>query len=406
MKVAFVTPFYGKHAAGGAESECRETAIRLAARGIDVEILTTCLLDLQHDWNIDAHPCGDAIEDGVCIRRFRAEKIDRPAFDRLNAPLMRGDAVSSDHARQFAALHINSEGLYRHLAAHASDFDWICFIPYLFGTSMHGSRLCAEKSILIPCLHDEGYARLEPVREMFQRVARIVFHTPAEARLAANLYGTSADRGLLIGEGVDTERTGDTARFRRAYGIDGPFMLCAGRKDASKNTPMLVDSFARYHARHRDDFKLVLVGPGSVSIPEEAKDAILDLGFVSRQDKLDAYAAASIFCQPSLNESFSLVLMEAWDLGCPALVHSGCDVTRDHVVAAGGGLHMDSPAVFAAAVDYLRQHPGEAKAMGEAGRRYVRTNFAWEHIIDRYVNEVFAPRRASVATTPPATTHR
>jgi len=390
VKVAFVPAFYGAKAAGGAEAECRHTALHLAGRGVEVDILTTCLLDLQHDWNIDAHPAGISKDGPITVRRFRTDHVDRLAFDRLNAPLMRNEEISRDDGERFASLHINSPDLYRYLDQHADDYAWVCFIPYLFGTTLFGSRLRPDRSVLIPCLHDEGYARIQPVKDLFNRVARIVFHTEAERQLAAHLYGDSGSRGMVIGEGVETHLASDAGRFKKTYNIHDPFVLYCGRKDQSKNTPQLVDYFTRYKATHNSPLKLVMIGPGTAAIPPGGKDHIIDLGFIPYQDKLDAYAASEVFCQPSRNESFSIVLMEAWDLGKPALVHEDCPVLRDHVVEAGGGLYFRSSADFALALDYLINHSDTAAAMGAAGRRYVRSHYSWNHIIDRYINEVFA----------------
>lgn len=388
MKIAFVAPFYGAQAAGGAEAECRQTALHLAERGVDVDILTTCLLDLQHDWNIDAYPEGTHPDGKLLVHRFRAEKVHRPVFDRLNNLVMTGMA-NERAADRFAALHINSFDLLQFLSRHADNYDWICFIPYLFGTSIHGSRICPEKSVLIPCLHDEGYARMERVREMFGRCARIVFHTAAEQRLAHQLYGDAGKRGLLIGEGVETRLVADGDRFRKKYGVTGPYVLYCGRKDVSKNTPELVDYFARSRSFCADQVQLLLIGPGSVSIPEQASHGIIDLGFIPAQDKLDAYAAADVFCQPSLNESFSLVLMEAWDLGVPTLVNGRCEVMKDHVVEAGGGLYYKTFADFDDSLSFLLEHKAVARSMGVAGRDYVRCRYSWDRIIDRYLGEVF-----------------
>ena len=390
MKVAFIPAFYGAEAAGGAESECRQTALHLAQAGVDVEILTTCLLDLQHDWNTDAYPAGISRDENITVRRFKTEKVDRLAFDQINAPLMQGRAVTPAESEHFASLHINSPDLYRYIAAHHDQYDWLCFIPYLFGTTLHGSRICPEKSILIPCLHDEGYARIQPVHALFQRVARIVFHTHAERRLAQSLYGDMGNRGMVIGEGVATQLTGDARRFREKYNINAPFLLYCGRKDQSKNTPQLVEYFSAYKQRHPGPLKLVLIGPGTAAIPARDQQQIIDLGFIPYQDKLDAYTASSIFCQPSKNESFSLVVMEAWDIGKPVLVHEHCDVLRDHVVDAGGGLYYRDADDFSRALERLLHDRALAESMSAAGQRYVRANYAWSRIMDRYINEVFA----------------
>ena len=53
-----------------------------------------------------------------------------------------------------------------------------------------------------------------------------------------------------------------------------------------------------------------------------------DLGFVDIQDKYDITAAATLLCQPSKNESFSIVIMESSLCGRPVLVHEACEVTK------------------------------------------------------------------------------
>lgn len=389
MKLAFVAPFFGAHAAGGAEAECRATALHLAERGHEIDILTTCLLDLQHDWNVEAFAAGVSADGPLTVRRFRSDPVDTQRFARLNLAVQSGRATPEE-ARAFTADHINSRDLYRWLADHHVRYDRVVFIPYLFGTTLYGSRLCPEKTILIPCLHDEGYARLPAVRDLFHRAARIVFHVEAEARLAETLYGPLAGKSWIVGEGVDTVLQGDAARFRKTFAIGGPFLLCCGRKDASKNTPELLRYFAGSPAVRRHGLHLVLLGPGSVSLPPQAQGLIHDLGFVSHQDKFDAYAACSLFVQPSRNESFSLVLMEAWDFARPVLVHADCEVLRDHVLQAQGGLAYAHAAGFSATVDWLLSHPDAAVACGQSGQHYVRSRYAWPEVMHRWETEVLA----------------
>ncbi len=394
MRIAFVAPFYGSRAAGGAESECRQTAERLAAAGVKVDVLTTCLLDLHHDWRVNVHSEGIREEKGVRVIRFRAETLDWRPFVSLNSRLLAGETLSESEERQFIALHINSFGLYRHLAKQASRYARVIFIPYLFGTTYHGLQLCAERSILIPCLHDEPYARLRIFQTLFQRARRILYHSAAEQRLGQALYGPDAGRGLLLGEGVQTAFESDGARFLRRYGVEPPFVLYVGRKDAAKNVPALVRDFCAWQRTGKTKARLVLIGPESVTVPPGAEKYVLDLGFLPEQDKKDAYSAAAVLCQPSMNESFSLALMEGWCCGRPALVHGRCAVTREHVVAAKGGLYYENTAEFGAMLDYLFSHPETAQAMGEAGRCYVRRHFDWPVIIRRWQKEVLSPSTA------------
>jgi glycosyltransferase involved in cell wall biosynthesis len=389
VKVAFCAPFYGAQAAGGAEAECRKTAEHLHADGLDVEVFTTCLIDLQHDWNVNAHRPGTVLENSIPVHRFPAERSVSPVFAELNQRLIRGEALTPDEEQTFLALNINSTSLLRALAHRQNAFNWICFIPYLFGTTFHGIRLCAPKAILIPCLHNEGYARISLFRDMFHRARRIIFHTHAEQQLAQKLYQHNPDKDVTIGEGITTQFESNAQRFRDTFGIRDPFILCAGRRDATKNTPTLVNYFATYKKQHANPLKLVLIGPGHVPLPSDCPE-IIDLGYVAPQDKRDAYSAATIFCQPSLNESFSIVIMEAWDCQTPALVHGHCAVLKEHALRSNGALWFTSQSEFNAAVNWLLQHPRQAHIMGASGQRYVRENFAWDILVKRYRQYAFA----------------
>jgi len=393
VKIAFVAPFFGAGASGGAESECRQTALRLAERdGVEVDILTTCLWDLAHGTTVNVHPQGVSRDHGLTVRRFQADVFELGPFAELNSRLIAGETLTESEERSFLARNVNSAGLYRYIAANADDYDWFCFIPYLFGTSCYGSAIIPEKSILIPCLHDEGYARMRPVRRMFAEVAGIAFHTPAEMKLAEEIYGSAptARQRLLIGEGIETDFDSDPERFRKHFGMADPFIFYAGRKDETKNVPQLISYFSAYKRNNPGRLKLVLVGPCEAVVPADMADDIIDLGFVSDQEKKDAYSAALVLCQPSLNESFSIVMMESWVCGRPCLVHSGCGVTREHIDRSGGGLYFSSYQEFAGAIDYFVQNPDVCSAMGSAGKYFVNENFKWSVVIDRYLNIAFA----------------
>ena len=55
-RIAFVPPRYGDDVVGGAETVLRQAAERLAGRGWEVEILTTCVRD-HYTW-ANAYPAG------------------------------------------------------------------------------------------------------------------------------------------------------------------------------------------------------------------------------------------------------------------------------------------------------------------------------------------------------------
>jgi glycosyltransferase involved in cell wall biosynthesis len=382
--LAFVVPWHGRDIPGGAEAECRATARALRARGVPVEILTTCARDHASPWT-DHHPDGVTEEDGFVVRRFKVRPRDPERYGRLQWRLTLGGTLTSFEEEDFVRESVNSNDLYAYLGGERDRY-WYAFIPYCFGTTWEGALVAPERSLMIPCLHDEPFAHLKWTRRVLRAARAVCFHVPAERALAETLAGADAERFHLVGEGVDPPPPGDGERFRRTHRVLDPFILYAGRKAAEKNTPLLVEYFARYRLTHpQSRLKLVLIGAGGVRIPPRLSADILDLGFVSAQDKADAYAATLALCQPSLLESFSLVMMEAWLAGAPALVHGLCAVTRDHCLASNGGLCFDDYFEFVEALELLARDAALRRRMGEAGRAYVLARYTWDQVTDSYL---------------------
>ena len=385
-RACFVTPWYGKGIPGGAEAEARHTARNLAAAGVEVTVLTTCLGGLGADWDRERFPAGETREGGVRVVRFPTARRDRDRFNWLNARVMAGTSLSASEEQEFFENMAHSPALLRHLAAHPEEGPFF-FIPYLFTTSVLGPLIHPARSVIIPCLHDEGYARMKAVRRAFESARAVVFHVQAERDLAASLYDFSHNEPLILGEGIDTNWSADPGRFRRTYGIEGPFILYAGRKDAGKNLPLLLQYFLQYRVDRggAGGLKLVLIGALPADIPPGGREAVIDLGFVDPQDKCDAYAAAAVFVQPSVMESFSIVIMEAWLAGTPVLVHSGCAVTR--------GTSRPPPAVCTSPTTRTSRSAwtacsparSSARSLAAAGRAYVLANYSWPLVTDRYL---------------------
>lgn len=383
MKLAFVTPWYG-NIPGGAESECRRTVENLKKHGVEVEILTTCVKEFLSDWSTNFYKEGTYDLNGVIIRRFMVHKRDTVRFDKINYKLMRNLKISPEEEQIFMREMVNSPNLYFYISEHSADYDYFLFIPYMFGTTYYGSRIYPEKSILIPCLHDESYAYLDIYKTMFENVKGIIFHASPEKVLANRLYNLS-NKQTVLGEGIDMDFAYEPVRFREKYGIKNDFILYAGRKEAGKNVPLLIDFFCRYKKHNKNELKLVLIGSGTIEIPSENKNDIIDLGFVPLQDKYDAYAAATFLCQPSLNESFSIVIMESWLCKSPVLVHGDCAVTKDHCIKCNGGLYFNDYYEFEGCLDFYLENPETRKIMAENGMSYVVGNFSWDKIVEKYI---------------------
>lgn len=398
-QLAFVVPWYGEQISGGAEAECRGLVTALADTDWQVEVITTCLAEFAADWNHNVHPAGLEREYGQMVRRFPATTPDRSRFHRLNAeklmpPLgadiladMSRSPLTAKEEEEFLAGIIQSPAMIRYLSRHHDRYEVLIFMPYMFGTTISGIQAVPRrKSVIIPCLHQERYTFVAAYRQMMAQVGGALFHVPAEQTFAEQLYDLSRCKTMLLGEMVDTDPpTGDGQRFRGTFQLgDGPILLFAGRKIAGKNLPLLVNLFDRLKAEglppELEGLKLVLMGKGDLGYGDRLADGIVDLGFLSKNDKYDAFAAATVLAQPSLNESFSIVMMEAWLQGTPALVHGGCAVTKDHCTASGGGLSFTDFASFKSSLTAIVR---DREVMAERGKAYVLSHFTKDIVLGR-----------------------
>ncbi len=380
--IAFVPLRYGDEVVGGAETLARNLAEELHRRGWPVEIITTCALD-PYTWE-DHFPPGEEYIRGIKVTRFPVRgrvRTKRRVF-LLERSINEGRRVSRRKQEYWISNVTFSEGLYRFLEEHREDYRAFIFTPYLFGTTYTGMRIARERGLVIPCLHDEPYARLEIFREMMRRARGILFNSEPEMELARRLYGEDI-RGMVVGMGFD-DFSGDAERFRAKFDLQGDMILYCGRRERAKNTPLLLRYFCNYLERSGRDLKLVLTGAGEVSTPYAYQEHIVDLGYVSERDKLDAYSAASVLVHPSVNESFSIIVLEAWLAGTPCLVHGRCAVNRHHVERSQGGLWFEDWPHFYECLDLLLRDRALARRMGEEGRSYVLENYSWDRVIENF----------------------
>ena len=384
-KIGFVTPWFGIDIPGGAEAELRGWATHLLEVGQEVEVLTTCVKDFSSDWNENYHKEGFTIEGGIGVRRFKIRKRDTRAFDKVNYKIINNQMPLTDAEEQtYVNEMINSPGLYKYIKENEKDYSLFVFIPYMFGTTYFGMQQVLNKSVLIPCFHDESYIYMRVFKKCFSKAAGMIFNSLPECDLAHRVYELSNVYTQVIGIGIDIDITFNASRFRAKYGINTSFILYAGRKDSGKNVDLLIKYFANYKERHNgDDIHLVLIGGGQITIPESIRSEVIDLGFVDPQDKYDAYAAADVLCQPSKNESFSLVIMESWLCERPVLVHGGCAVTKNFVQQSNGGLYFNNYLEFEGCLDYMLQHQNVSNKMGRLGHDFVVRNFSWSVIVKK-----------------------
>ena len=377
-------PRYGKEIVGGAEALVREIAQGLTERDWEVEVLTTCAVS-PYTWANELPEGADA--DGpVKIRRFTNLLATSASREHaVHGRIYHGESPSLDDQVTWLGALFRTPGLFEALMREATDFDAVIFAPYLFWSTTACMPLVADRAVVMPCLHDEVWARIEGMRHVLAIPASVWFLSGPEHDLAHRL-GPVTPHHDVIGAGMDIPKDYDPDEFRSEYGIDGPFVLYLGRRENEKGWPWLVDIFSRCKTSAR----LVSAGAGHVDIPPKLRARVVDVGLLTVEQRNNALAASLAYVQPSLMESYSRTVMESWLAGRPVLVRSGSAVVEWHCERSDGGWSFAGPRELTQQLKRLLAEPERAAEMGARGRSYVLGNYQWPDVLDRMEKDIIA----------------
>src|SRR5262245_28716619 len=289
--VAIVVPWFGADQTGGAEQQAYQIATRLAARGHEIEVLTTTSHSFHSDWSKNHYPTGIRQEGCLTIHRFSVDPRDALAFDQVNAKLLSLGAaqlrpgvapLTPAETDTFIRQNIETQALLDYLRTEGDSYHAFLFLPYMFAPVMCGLPIVTERAWLQPCLHDEPQAYLSETAALFRDAQGLLFNSEGELELALRLYGPGIiSRSTVVGEGVEFKESNDAAlpdalREQR-------FVLYLGRRDRVKNVDLLVSAFKEFKLSHPGStLQLVLAGPGSETY---ATNNVHDLGLVSDEVK-------------------------------------------------------------------------------------------------------------------------
>ena len=382
QRIAFIAPRFPEGATiGGAETLLKNLAKCAAGAGREVIFLTTCARN-HFTWANEAPP-GERLIDGLRVHFFPVdEDRDVQTFARLQEIISRGGKLCEEDQHAWLANSVNSRQLYEYLRKHGSEFDKIVAGPYLFGVTFFASRIHPQKTMLVPCLHDEPFAYLSAIGDMFRNVGGIMFNSEPERDLACRLYGIKQENCFVVGMGIAPFKA-DPTSFARRHNLESAYVIYSGRREPLKGTPLLLDYITAFRSRTGRDVKLVVTGSGPMNVPPELAPHVLDAGFLDEQDKFEAMAGAVAFCHPSRNESFSIVIMESWLAGTPVLVTDASDVMRHHCRKSNGGLWFRSYPEFEEELSLLMDNPDLRTALGKNGRDYVLREYSWSSISEK-----------------------
>lgn len=373
--------------AGGMNVYIVETAKRLAAANVAVEIFTRATSSEQ--------PPTVELEPGVLVRHVTAGPFEGLAKNDLPAQLC---AFTAGVMRAEA---FHEPGWYDVIHSHywlSGQVGWLA--RERWGVPLvHSAHTLAKvkNALLAEGDSPEPRARVIGEEQVVAEADRLIASTDDEARELILRYEADPERVRTIAPGVDLDvfTPGPTEQARRRLGLDpyAPTLLFVGRIQPLKAPDVLLRAAALLRDEVANLQVVVLGAPSGSGLAEPSWLAgladQLDLGatvrFVPPADRAtvaEYYRAADLTVVPSYNESFGLVALESQACGTPVVAAAVGGLTTAVDDGVSGVLVAGhDPAMWAKVLGELLGDRSTRDALARGAREHA-ARFSWQRTAD------------------------
>jgi glycosyltransferase involved in cell wall biosynthesis len=254
-------------------------------------------------------------------------------------------------------------------------------------------RLRRRPRVAVPVLHTELPWAHNPVyTRMFGNCEAAIVFTDAERDFVQARGGREI---AVAGAGVDPQlyERREGARIRARYGIgDRPVVGFVGRQETTKGAPTLIEAM-RVVWRHVPDAVLLMAGQrahreervatmlGALSAADRERVVLID--DFADDDGPSILDACDLLALPSVEESFGMVMIEAWMCGKPVV---GADIPSTRCIIEPGvdgfvATPFDSGDLAEKILDLLAD-PIKRARFGARGRAKVLSRYTWDRVTD------------------------
>lgn len=259
--------------------------------------------------------------------------------------------------------------------------------------------LARKPYVLCPAGEFASVGKSQPIKRLFhvsvgkaliKGAAGFVAITELERATISDVAGTSFEQIALIPNAVSEPLSAVKAANTRLP--DSPFILFVGRLAPVKGPDLLIQAYIGTPAAHK--FPLVVAGPDFGMKEElqdmldktEVSDKVLFIGFLSENERNEAYQRAMMLVIPSRSEAMSLVALEAGILGLPVLLTNTCGF--DEVEKIGGGMVVE-PSIegISQGLQKMLADTGQLKEMGKRLKLFVMQRYSWNAIVDVFIKK-------------------
>ncbi|MDT0444219.1 glycosyltransferase [Streptomyces johnsoniae] len=315
--------------------------------------------------------------EGVPVRLFRARHV-LPRFEvsGITSPRMLARAWGLVRSADLVHVHLMRD---------------LVTLPFALLAAQAGTPLVLQTHGMVDPT-DKPVARLVDalgVRRVLRRADAVLYLTERERRETAEVVAPEPigpQYRLVNGVAPQAER-------RRTAGP--PTVLYLARVQAGKRPEDFVAAMPAVLARH-PDARFVLAGPDTGALAATlahaerlgVRHALDSVGPVDgRAQVMARLRAADVFVLPSVQDAFSVSVLEAMSVGTPVVVTATTGLAADVERAGAGRVVPDGAAIGPAVLDLLGPAANEAASI--AAFALVRESFTIDRVLDA-LQDVYA----------------
>jgi D-inositol-3-phosphate glycosyltransferase len=384
--------------AGGMNIYVIESAKRMAAMGVYVDIYTRKISDSQSDV-IEYEP-------GIRIVHLElplgTKKEEIPSF----IPAMAADFKAKIKDQNYKVIHSHYWISGKVAMSAAKEFK----IPLVH--TMHTMARVKNLS-LAEGESPEPMIRVQGETQIVEAADALIANTDAEAASLVGLYDACPDIVRVVAPGVDLYSfTPERKDARNKLGLDEKKLIVSfvGRIQSHKGPEILIRAIHEL-SKHNPELMgqlqvLITGGPSGVKNHEDIRlrelvhwlnldNTIQFLAPITRDKLPDLYRSSDLVCVPSYSESFGLVALEAQACGTP-VVASAVGGLRTAVADGISGVLVDghNPKAWSSVLARLLKQP-ERRIVLSIGAIEHASHFGWDatargtlDVYDRLINDL------------------
>jgi D-inositol-3-phosphate glycosyltransferase len=371
--------------AGGMNIYVTESAKRMAAMGVEVDIFTRRANDEVEDV-VEIAP-------GVRVKQLNMGPVHGVTKEQLPAliPALAAELSQAISKENYDVVH-SHYWISGKVAMPAVAKLEIPLVHTMHTMARVKNLNLAEGEVPEPMIRVQGETQVVAAANA------LIANTDAEAASLVSLYDACPDNVSVVSPGVDlySFTSGDgRAAARAAIGlpVDAHVLAFVGRIQPHKGPEVLIRAVAEMlsHSPHLRSKLIVLIiggasGAGTGEV-ERLKDLTSWLGIsdvvryslpVSREELPQWYRAADLVCVPSYSESFGLVALEAQACGTP-VVATAIGGLRTAVADGISGVLVDGhdPKAWSSVLARLLNEP-QRRILLSMGAIEHASHFGWD----------------------------